>query len=588
MRVTEAHIFGLLSDNLQRARARLWELQQQVSTGKAVRRASDEPSVFHRVSHYRVSLADIDQRLRNISVGKTRLDLSDQTLQSVSGTLSRLQQLAVQFRSDTNGVAERMMGAAEVQQLFAQLHLLANTDLNGHPIFTGSSTHGRATSLPITTPISLIDGSNDTLIVEVDGILSGTIDLTSGTESLTGSELASRLQSRINADVTLASAGKRVTVTFDGDRLVIASDSYGPVSQVSVVGGSSRTTLGFDGGSMTTGEVPFALTATVSPRSSNTGGAVASQGRVVDPNAVTLDDYVIRFTSASTYEVLNVTVPVTVSAGATNTGGVRVRDAGVTDPPLLTLHQYRIQFTSPTQYSVFDVTAGTTVSSGNVFVAGAPIEFDGLRVVLTTGEGGGPQTGDQFDVSLVPKTVAANQPYLSGHAVVVDGIKLTITDGLGTPAAGDLFAIVTGMQYQGDGELQPIDVGFGHTVQTNLPGSRVFAATGTDIFASVKQLIRALRGNDRMGITEALGGLNDGISHIGSLMGEVGALANRLAVGADQLESAKGFYTELLSRTEDIDLAKAISDLLLQQYAVEAAGRTLTQVFDNSLLRYLR
>jgi flagellar hook-associated protein 3 FlgL len=588
MRVTEAHIFGLLSGNLQRARARLLELQQQVSTGKAVRRPSDDPSAFHRVSHDRVSLADIDQRLRNISVGKTRLDLSDQTLQGVSGTLSRLQQLAVQFRSDTNGVAERIIGAAEVRQLFAQLHLLANTDLNGHPIFTGTSTHGRATGLPVTEPISLTDGGNDTLIVEVDGVLSGTIDLTSGAESLTGSELASRLQSRINADATLTSAGKRVTVTFEGDRLVIASDSYGLVSQVAVVGGSSRTTLGFDGGSTTTGEVPFALAATVSPGSGNTGGAVASQGMVVDPNAVTLDDYVIRFASASTYDVLNVTVPVTVSAGATNTGGVRVLDAGMTDPMSLTLHQYRIQFTSPTQYSVLDVTASTTVSSGNVFVSGAPIEFDGLRVVLAVGEGGGPQTGDQFDISLTPKTVAANQPYLSGQPIIMNGIRLTISDGSGTPAAGDLFAIVTGMQYQGDGALQPIEVGSDHTVQTNVPGSRAFAANNTEIFGSVKQLVRALRGNDRMGITEALGGLNQGISHIGSLMGEVGALANRLAVGADQLENAKGFYTELLSRTEDIDLAKAISDLVLQQYAVEAAGRTLTQVFDQSLLRYLR
>ncbi|MCP9451603.1 MAG: hypothetical protein NNA23_02850 [Nitrospira sp.] len=588
MRVTEAHVFGLLASNLQRSRARLLEFQQQVSTGKAVRRPSDDPHAFHRVLHHRVSLASLDQRLRNISVAKTRLDLSDQTLQGVSGTLSRLQQLAVQFRSDTHGLAERIIGAAEVRELFAQLQLLANTDLNGHPIFTGTSTHGRATGLPITEPISLTNGSNDTLIVEIDGVLSGTIDLTSGTESLTGSELASRLQSRINADATLTGAGKRVTVTFEGDRLVIASDSYGLASRVAVVGGSSRATLGFDGGSMTTGEVPFALTATVSPGSGNTGGAVAGQGTVVDPNAVTLDDYVIRFTSASTYEVLNVTTPVTVSAGAANTGGVRVLDSGMTDPMSLTLHQYRIQFTSPTQYSVLDVTAGTTVSSGNVFVSGAPIEFDGLRVVLATSGGGGPQTGDQFDISLTPQMVAANQPYLSGHPIIVNGIRLTITDGAGTPLAGDLFAIVTGVQYQGDDDLQPIEVGAGHTVQTNLPGSRTFTANGTDIFASVKQLVRALRGNDRMGITGALGGLNHGISHIGSLMGEVGALANRLAVGADQLESVKGFYTELLSRTEDIDLAKAISDLVLQQYAVEAAGRTLTQVFDNSLLRYLR
>ncbi len=588
MRVTESHVFGVLANNLQRSRSRLLDLQRQVSTGKAVSRPSDDPSAFHQVLHHRVSLVGLDQHLRNISFGKTRLDLSDQVLQGVSGTLPRLQQLAVQFRSDTNGPAERVIGAAEVRQLFAQLQQLANTDLNGHPIFTGTSTHGRATGLPIAEPVSLVNGSNDTLLVEVDGVLSGTIDLTSGTESLTGGELASRLQNRINADATLAGAGKRVTVTFEGGRLMIASDSHGLGSQVSVVGGSSRAGLGFDGGSTTTGEVPFALTATVSPGSGNTGGAIAGQGRVVDPNAATLDDYVIRFTSASTYEVLNVTVPVTVSASTANTGSARVMDAGMIDPRSLTLHQYRIQFTSPTQYSVLDVTAGTTVSSGNVFVSGAPIEFDGLRVMLAAGDGGGPQTGDQFDISLTPRTVSANQPYLSGQPLTVEGIQLRITNDSGTPAAGDLFAVVTGMQYQGDDELQPIEVGPGQAVPTNLPGSRAFTASGADIFGSVKQLVRALRSNDRTGITEALGGLTGGISHVASLEGEIGALSNRMAVGADQLEEAKSFYSELLSRIEDVDLAKAISDLVLQQYAIEAASRTLTQVFDSSLLRYLR
>jgi flagellar hook-associated protein 3 FlgL len=38
---------------------------------------------------------------------------------------------------------------------------------------------------------------------------------------------------------------------------------------------------------------------------------------------------------------------------------------------------------------------------------------------------------------------------------------------------------------------------------------------------------------------------------------------------------------------EDVDMAKAISDLTLQQFAIEAASRTLNQVFENSLMKYL-
>ncbi|HSA87428.1 MAG TPA: hypothetical protein VLE46_14720, partial [Nitrospira sp.] len=396
MRVTELQSFGVLTNNLIRSRARMLELQQQVSTGKLVRQPSDDPSAFNHIALDKASLAVIEQRERNIVFGQTRLDLSDKALSQAMASLSRVQQLAVQFRSDTNGAVERTIGAKEVRQLFAQLQQSANTELNDRPIFTGTSTHGRVTGLTTAVPVTLTNGSNDTLVLVVDGTTSGTIDLTSGTESLTGVQLAARLQSRINADTALINSGKSVTVMFEGDHLVIASDSNGSQSAVRVTGGLARNDLGFMGGSETTGGVPFALTATVASAAGNTGGAVAGHGRVVDDNAATLDDYLIRFTSATTYDVLNVTVPVTTARGSSNAGGVAVRDAGMVNAAALTLHDYQIQFTSATQYSVVDMTTSTTLSSGNTYVSGDAISFAGLRVVLENGQQGGPQTGDAF------------------------------------------------------------------------------------------------------------------------------------------------------------------------------------------------
>jgi flagellin-like hook-associated protein FlgL len=587
MRVTELQTFGVLANNLARARARALEFQQQVSTGKLVRQPSDDPSAFNHIALDKASLAAIDQWQRNIVFGRTRLDLSDSMLSQASETLSRVQELAVQFRSDTNGAAERTIGAKEVRQLFAQLQQSANTELNGQPIFTGTSTHGRATGLAITTPMTLTNGGNDTLIVTVDGTTSGTIDLTSGTESLTGAQLAARVQSRINADTTLTNAGKSVTVTFEEDRLLIESGLNGTQSSVRVTGGLARTALGFSGGSETTGSAPFALTATVASAVGNTGGALAGQGRVIDDNAATLDDYVIRFTSSTTYDVLNVTAPVATSRGTSNAGGAAVQNAGVGNAAQLTLHNYQIQFTSPTQYSIVDQTTSTTLSSGNTYVSGEAMSFAGLRVVLANGQQGGPQTGDTFSISLSPRSILTNQTYVSGSEISFDGIRVTLSNGTGAPANGDLFSIVSGLQYQGDAGGHAIEIGTGQTVPTNVAGDRAFTAGGVDIFASVKQLISALRGNDGQGISDALGNLNPGISQIAAIQGEVGATSNRLTTSAAQLEDTKGFFVQTLSETEDVDLAKAISDLTLQQYAIEAASRTLTKVFENSLLNYL-
>lgn len=587
MRVTELQTFGVLANHLARARARALEFQEQVSTGKLVRTPSDDPSAFNQIALDKASIAAIEQRRRNIVFGQTRLDLSDKMLSQVTASLSRAQQLAVQFRTDTHGPAERLIGAAEVRQLFAQLQQSANTGLNGQPIFGGTSTHGRATGVTISTPATLTNGANDTLVVTVDGVTSGTVDLTSGTESLTGAQLAARLQSRLNADAALMNAGKSVTVTFEGDRLVIASDSHGPSSSVTVTGGTGLATLGFNGGSATTGGVPFALTATVKASAGNTGGARAGQGVVVDDNAATLDDYLIRFTSATTYDVLDVTAPVTTTRGTSNTGGAAVMDAGVVDAAQLTLHSYQIQFTSSTQYSVLDVTTGTTLSSGNAYVSGEAITFDGLRVVIGTGQQGGPQAGDTFAVRLAPRTVLANQTYASGNAISFDGVRLTLSNGSGAPAAGDLFSVVSGLQYQGDAGVHAIEIGPNQTVPTNVAGDRAFTAGTVDMFATVKELVGALRGNYRDGISSALDRLDGAISQIGAVQGEVGALSNRLSTTAAQLEESQGFFLQMLSQTEDVDLAKAISDLTLQQYAVEAASRTLTKVFENSLLNYL-
>lgn len=587
MRVTELQTFGVLTNNLIRSRARMLELQQQVSTGKLVRQPSDDPSAFNHIALDKASLAVIEQRERNIVFGQTRLDLSDKALSQAMASLSRVQQLAVQFRSDTNGAVERTIGAKEVRQLFAQLQQSANTELNDRPIFTGTSTHGRVTGLTMTVPATLVNGSNDTLVVVVDGTTSGTIDLTSGTESLTGVQLAARLQSRINADTALINSGKSVTVTFEGDRLVIASDSNGSQSAVRVTGGLARNALGFMGGSETTGGVPFALTATVASAAGNTGGAVAGHGRVVDDNAATLDDYLIRFTSATTYDVFNVTVPVTTARGSSNAGGVGVRDAGMVNAAALTLHDYQIQFTSATQYSVVDMTTSTTLSFGNTYVSGEAISFAGLRVVLENGQQGGPQTGDAFSISLSPRNVLTNQTYASGNEISFDGIRVVLSNGTGTPANGDLFSIVSGLQYQGDADRHAIEIGTGQTVPTNVAGDQAFTAGGVDIFAGVKHLISALRGDDGHGISDALGRLNQGISQIAAIQGEVGATSNRLTTSAAQLEETKGFFVRSLSKTEDVDLAKAISDLTLQQFAIEAASRTLTKVFENSLLNYL-
>jgi flagellar capping protein FliD len=89
----------------------------------------------------------------------------------------------------------------------------------------------------------VIDGTNNELTIVVDGKLSGTITLASGT--YTPPALAQELQAQINANS--AFSGQRVSVSVDNNLLVITSDSFGLASEVRLGAGTALTTLGFAG-----------------------------------------------------------------------------------------------------------------------------------------------------------------------------------------------------------------------------------------------------------------------------------------------------------------------------------------------------
>ncbi len=87
--------------------------------------------------------------------------------------------------------------------------------------------------------------NNDTFSIKIDATSSAVITLAPGT--YTPEQMAAEIQSKINADANLKSAGKAVTVTLDGsNQLLINSNTYGAKSKVEVltVAANSEAQLG--------------------------------------------------------------------------------------------------------------------------------------------------------------------------------------------------------------------------------------------------------------------------------------------------------------------------------------------------------
>lgn len=160
----------------------------------------------------------------------------------------------------------------------------------------------------------------------------------------------------------------------------------------------------------------------------------------------------------------------------------------------------------------------------------------------------------------------------------------------GTKTDVNPFTITSGdtVAYQGNNETQSIAVGENQTVQILVPGSSIFTGSSTNIFDSLRDLLTALEGNDRNGIQAGLGNLDLATAQISDAQGTVGALANRLQVTHDALDTATLTISKAISDNQDADLAKAIAQLSLQQVSVQAASQAFSRIFDTSLLNYLR
>jgi flagellar hook-associated protein 3 FlgL len=118
--------------------SKLQHTQQQMATGRRVISPSDDPVAATLALDLEQIKQRNDQFGKNADFAESRLQFTETTLGSVSLTLQRVRELAVQALNDTNGPEQRRGIAAEVEQRFAELLGLANSsDGAGEYIFAG-------------------------------------------------------------------------------------------------------------------------------------------------------------------------------------------------------------------------------------------------------------------------------------------------------------------------------------------------------------------------------------------------------------------------------------------------------------------
>jgi flagellar hook-associated protein 3 FlgL len=140
MRVANKAIYDSVKYNLGSISEELNKANEIATTGKRINTLSDDPVGLTQSLNIRSALSSIDQMGRNISYGNSWLTASESALTNVQNIISDTKALCVQMASGTTGADQRASAAETVQNMLEEIVSLANTDVAGNYIFSGSKT----------------------------------------------------------------------------------------------------------------------------------------------------------------------------------------------------------------------------------------------------------------------------------------------------------------------------------------------------------------------------------------------------------------------------------------------------------------
>jgi flagellar hook-associated protein 3 FlgL len=130
------------------------------------------------------------------------------------------------------------------------------------------------------------------------------------------------------------------------------------------------------------------------------------------------------------------------------------------------------------------------------------------------------------------------------------------------------------------------EVSAGRFMQLNLDGKQVFLDTGA--LPALHALASALEAGGDEAIGAALDGLEGAHTGLQGLLGDVGARSNQLQVTTANLRALEVNLQTFQSDLEEVDLERAVTELITRQTAYQAAMMATSRVIGMTLTDYLR
>ena len=143
------------------------------------------------------------------------------------------------------------------------------------------------------------------------------------------------------------------------------------------------------------------------------------------------------------------------------------------------------------------------------------------------------------------------------------------------------------VSYQGDDNAREVNLSASTTIKTRLTGKEIFGDDAAGVFSSLTAVATSLRANDGASFEGAFDALDASMTTVSEARSSLGVRMNRVSEQQSLNESFNLQLTKTLSGLEDLDYARAISDMNLQMVALEAAQKAYTTTQGISLFNYL-
>lgn len=166
----------------------------------------------------------------------------------------------------------------------------------------------------------------------------------------------------------------------------------------------------------------------------------------------------------------------------------------------------------------------------------------------------------------------------------------------GTETLTQPYAVGGPDAYAGNGANVAREIGAGVAVVVNVTGDVVLgggqAAADDKLLHVLRDVVDHLRGGTPADAAALRGTdlarLDANLDALVGTRAVVGATANRLDAAAGRIDEIEESTRGLLSKTEDVDMARALVDFSLQQSAYQSALRAGANIVQASLLDFLR